>query len=75
MTAVDRLGRPDAWPDDFDDWLEQCHRAGNPDAGAVPDDHGGDRVRRSGDLHHPRPAGALGPGLVAGYFPAGGLDS
>ena len=25
---ADRLGRPDAWPDDFEDWLEQCHRAG-----------------------------------------------
>ena len=25
---ADRLGRPDIWPDEFEDWLEQCHRAG-----------------------------------------------
>ena len=25
---AERLGRPDAWPDDFEDWLEQCHGAG-----------------------------------------------
>jgi len=25
---AERLGRPEAWPDSFDDWLEQCHRAG-----------------------------------------------
>lgn len=25
---AERLGRADAWPDDFDDWLELCHRAG-----------------------------------------------
>jgi len=25
---ADRLGRPAPWPDDFDDWLEQCHAAG-----------------------------------------------
>jgi len=25
---AERLGRPDAWPDDFEDWLAQCHRAG-----------------------------------------------
>jgi uncharacterized protein len=25
---AERLGRPDVWPDDFEDWLEQCHRAG-----------------------------------------------
>ncbi len=25
---AERLGRPDTWPDDFGDWLEQCHRAG-----------------------------------------------
>jgi len=23
-----RLGRPAPWPDDLEDWLEQCHRAG-----------------------------------------------
>ncbi len=23
-----KLGRPAPWPDDFDDWLEQCHAAG-----------------------------------------------
>jgi uncharacterized protein len=25
---AERLGRPDAWPDSFEDWLEQCHQAG-----------------------------------------------
>ncbi|MCA1843140.1 MAG: 2OG-Fe(II) oxygenase, partial [Actinobacteria bacterium] len=25
---AERLGRPNAWPDDFEDWLEHCHRAG-----------------------------------------------
>jgi uncharacterized protein len=25
---AERLGRPDTWPDDFEDWLEQCRRAG-----------------------------------------------
>jgi hypothetical protein len=25
---AERLGRPDGWPDTFEDWLEQCHRAG-----------------------------------------------
>jgi hypothetical protein len=25
---AERLGRADAWPDDFENWLEQCHRAG-----------------------------------------------
>ncbi|MEW6477688.1 MAG: 2OG-Fe(II) oxygenase [Actinomycetota bacterium] len=25
---AERLGRPNIWPDEFDDWLTQCHRAG-----------------------------------------------
>ncbi|MGD9701449.1 MAG: 2OG-Fe(II) oxygenase [Acidimicrobiia bacterium] len=25
---ADRLGQPDPWPDELDEWLEQCHRAG-----------------------------------------------
>lgn len=25
---ADRLGRDDVWPDNFEDWLEQCHQAG-----------------------------------------------
>jgi hypothetical protein len=25
---ADRLGRPAPWPDDFDEWIERCHRAG-----------------------------------------------
>jgi hypothetical protein len=25
---ADRLGRADTWPDDFEEWLEQCHQAG-----------------------------------------------
>ena len=25
---AERLGRADVWPDDFEEWLEQCHRAG-----------------------------------------------
>ncbi|MGH8869200.1 MAG: 2OG-Fe(II) oxygenase [Actinomycetes bacterium] len=25
---ADRLGQPAPWPDDFDDWLEHCHAAG-----------------------------------------------
>jgi hypothetical protein len=25
---AERLGRPDVWPDDFEDWLSRCHRAG-----------------------------------------------
>ena len=25
---AERLGRGDVWPDDFEDWLEECHRAG-----------------------------------------------
>jgi hypothetical protein len=25
---AERLGRPDVWPDAFEEWLEQCHRAG-----------------------------------------------
>ena len=25
---AERLGRPEAWPDDFGQWLERCHRAG-----------------------------------------------
>jgi hypothetical protein len=25
---AERLARPDGWPDTFEDWLEQCHRAG-----------------------------------------------
>ena len=25
---AERLGQPAAWPDDLDEWLEQCHRAG-----------------------------------------------
>ena len=25
---ADRLGPAGVWPDDFDEWLEQCHRAG-----------------------------------------------
>ena len=25
---AERLGRNDTWPDDFDEWLGQCHRAG-----------------------------------------------
>jgi hypothetical protein len=25
-----RLGRPAPWPDDLDEWLEQCHAAGQP---------------------------------------------
>ena len=24
----ERLGRPDVWPDDFGEWLDRCHRAG-----------------------------------------------
>jgi hypothetical protein len=27
---ADRLGRPAPWPDDFGEWLEQCHAAGQP---------------------------------------------
>ena len=27
-TWAERLGRPAPWPDSFDDWLEQCHEAG-----------------------------------------------
>jgi hypothetical protein len=25
---ADRLGRPALWPDELDDWLDRCHRAG-----------------------------------------------
>jgi uncharacterized protein len=25
---ADRLGRPAPWPDELDDWLDRCHRAG-----------------------------------------------
>jgi uncharacterized protein len=25
---ADRLGRPAPWPDELDEWLDQCHRAG-----------------------------------------------
>jgi hypothetical protein len=25
---AERLGRPEVWPDAFEDWLDQCHRAG-----------------------------------------------
>lgn len=25
---AERLGQPSPWPDDFDDWIEQCHAAG-----------------------------------------------
>jgi uncharacterized protein len=25
---AERLGRADVWPDEFEDWLDQCHRAG-----------------------------------------------
>jgi hypothetical protein len=25
---TERLGRSDSWPDNFDDWLESCHQAG-----------------------------------------------
>jgi hypothetical protein len=25
---AERLGRPGVWPDAFEDWLDQCHRAG-----------------------------------------------
>jgi uncharacterized protein len=25
---AERLGRPDVWPDSFEDWLAQCHHAG-----------------------------------------------
>jgi uncharacterized protein len=27
---AERLGRADVWPDEFEDWLDQCHRAGQP---------------------------------------------
>jgi hypothetical protein len=27
-TWAERLGQPAPWPDSFDDWLEQCHEAG-----------------------------------------------
>ena len=46
---AERLGRPAPWPDDLDDWLEQCHAAGQTSTDAA------DAALRAGRLERAAP--------------------